>query len=90
MLDRPDFATIAERQYEVVPATDQLVFYGRSRPAGELDEPGLIRSLVEQAPGAAQSGARMQVSSNTGQPLARHLRQSILATYPKWSRVVED
>ena len=89
MIDRPDFATISERQYEVVPATDQLVFYGRSRPAGELDEPGLIRSLVErhQAQLNQALAAGLEQYRATFGPT---LRQSILATYPENGKAIDE
>ena len=89
MIDRPDFATISERQYEVVPATDQLVFYGRSRPAGELDEPGLIRSLVErhQAQLNQALAAGLEQYRVTFGPT---LRQSILATYPENGKAIDE
>ncbi len=80
-LGRQDLTTLNERNWGVLTTTDQLVFYGRTRPTGELDEAGLIRQMIEshqrelkQAFDAGLEKYRAVFGST--------YRQSILATYP--------
>ncbi len=54
-LNRVETTPIKERSAGIPSIPDLLVFANRSRPANELNEPGLIRSLIEQRKRQLQS-----------------------------------
>jgi hypothetical protein len=80
-MGRQDLTTLPERNWGVLSTVDQLVFYGRTRPLGEIDEAGLIKQLIE--------GHQRQLSESFAAGIEKYranfgstYRQSILATYP--------
>ena len=83
-LGRSELTTLAERNWGALSTTDQLVFYARSRPAGEVDEARLITSLIE----SHQKQLRDSLAAgleNYRATFGPTFRQSVLASYPQAS-----
>ncbi len=88
ILGRQEETTLRERGGGVLPANELLVFYGRPRPAGELDEAGLINRLI--------TDHQRQLRETLAAGLATYratfgptYRQSLLASYPAADELVE-
>jgi len=87
-LGRQELTTLTERNWGTLSTTDQLVFYGRPRPAGEIEEAVLTASLID----SHQKQLREALSSgldNYRATFGATYRQSILASYPKAEELIE-
>ena len=80
-LNRQETTLLREQGWGTLSATDLLVFYGRSRPGGEIDEAALTRWLITQhQQQLRESLARgLEVYRSSFGPT---FRQSLLASYP--------
>ncbi len=91
MLGRTESTLLRERGGGVLPATDLLVFYGKPRPEGELDEPRLINALIESRKQQLRAAfpADAPGLSRYRESFGRTFRHAVAASSPKESELIE-
>lgn len=85
-LGRQETTALREQGWGTLAATDLLVFYGQSRPADEIPEPALTRSLISDRQRQLResfSGGLEGYRTTFGPTF----RQSLLASYPAASEL---
>lgn len=90
MLNRAETTPIKEKTGGLPTLPELMVFFGRPRPAGELNEPQLIQSLIEQR--KKQIESELPRDAATLQSFKEHfgetLKYSLMAEYPAPNEVV--
>lgn len=84
LLGRKESGPIKERNTSIAPLSDLMVFFGRSRPEGEVNESRLSAYLIE---GAKKQFEKSMPSDTAGLENFRKvygvgLKQSVMAEYP--------
>jgi dienelactone hydrolase len=89
-LGKRDTTPISEESFSVAPLSDLMVFYGKSRPEGEIDENTLAANLVAAAqrkPVAAFPHDKTSLETYQ-RDYGAAFRLSLLAEYPEPEKVV--
>lgn len=90
LLDNPQRAPLREKSTGVASLPELLVFYGRSRPADELDEERLLDSLIARAQSQLNEATPKDAASldRFRQTFGETLRYSLLAEYPAPAEII--